>query len=90
MSDAHNSSAALPRGSGPLQALPSLGTGELLRIALVATWLVARRIPATAVRWHRRARQRTTLAHLDDRLLRDIGLTRQQARRECAKWFWQP
>jgi uncharacterized protein YjiS (DUF1127 family) len=27
--------------------------------------------------------------HDDQHLLRDIGLTRRDARREAAKWFWQ-
>ena len=39
--------------------------------------------------WHERARQRTQLARLDDRLLRDIGVTRYEAARECGKPFWR-
>lgn len=38
--------------------------------------------------WFQRSRQRRALAELDDRLLRDIGLTCTQARREAAKPFW--
>lgn len=37
-----------------------------------------------------RQRDRNRLAHLDAHLLRDIGLDPQEARRECAKPFWQP
>ena len=37
-----------------------------------------------------RRRDRTRLAHLDAHLLRDIGMDPQEARRECAKPFWQP
>lgn len=37
-----------------------------------------------------RRRDRNRLAHLDTHLLRDIGLDPQDARRECAKPFWQP
>lgn len=37
-----------------------------------------------------RGRQRRRLAELDDYLLRDIGVTRAEARRECAKPFWKP
>jgi uncharacterized protein YjiS (DUF1127 family) len=40
--------------------------------------------------WMERSRQRRALAELDDRLLRDIGLTRDQARRECANPIWKP
>lgn len=36
-----------------------------------------------------RRRQRRALARLDDRLLRDIGIDREQARREVAKPFWR-
>ncbi len=36
-----------------------------------------------------RARQRHKLAELDDRLLRDIGITAAQARDESGKSFWQ-
>jgi uncharacterized protein YjiS (DUF1127 family) len=36
-----------------------------------------------------RNRQRRALAELDDRLLRDIGLTPEEALRECANPFWK-
>ncbi len=39
-------------------------------------------------RWYRRARERRALAELDDYLLKDCGLTREQARREAGKPFW--
>ena len=35
-----------------------------------------------------RARQRQALARLDDRLLADIGLTREEQMMECSKLFW--
>ncbi|MGH6816806.1 MAG: DUF1127 domain-containing protein [Hyphomicrobiaceae bacterium] len=38
--------------------------------------------------WMERGRQRQALAELDDRLLRDIGVTRAQAEREIAKPSW--
>jgi uncharacterized protein YjiS (DUF1127 family) len=40
--------------------------------------------------WMERSRQRRALAELDDRLLRDIGLTCDQARRESSSPFWKP
>lgn len=39
--------------------------------------------------WMQRRRQRLDLAALDDRLLRDIGVTPEQAGREIAKPFWR-
>lgn len=39
--------------------------------------------------WHERARMRRQLAMLDDRLLRDIGITRLEARSEAEKPFWR-
>jgi len=38
--------------------------------------------------WFQRSHQRRALAELDDRMLRDIGVTHSQARREAAKPFW--
>jgi uncharacterized protein YjiS (DUF1127 family) len=38
--------------------------------------------------WRSRARQRKALARLDDRLLADIGLTREAQMVECSKLFW--
>ena len=39
--------------------------------------------------WHSRARERQVLAELDDYMLRDIGLTRSDARMESERPFWQ-
>ena len=41
-----------------------------------------------AVAWHELARQRRSLRELDDHLLRDIGLTREQVAVAAAKPFW--
>ena len=38
--------------------------------------------------WQKR-RQRQRLLELNDHLLDDIGITREQAEREAGKWFWQ-
>ena len=37
-----------------------------------------------------RARQRRAVGELDDRLLKDIGITRAQALGEAGKPFWRP
>jgi len=39
--------------------------------------------------WRRRARDRSQLAQLDDRMLRDIGLTRADAEFLSNKPFWR-
>jgi uncharacterized protein YjiS (DUF1127 family) len=36
-----------------------------------------------------RARQRRALSRLDDRLLRDIGVSRSEVDAEQAKWAWR-
>jgi uncharacterized protein YjiS (DUF1127 family) len=47
------------------------------------------RLRATLRRWRRRARDRAELALFDERSLRDIGLSRAQARYEITKPFWR-
>ena len=44
---------------------------------------------ALIARWLETARQRRTLAALDDYVLRDIGITRLEAVREAEKPFWK-
>jgi uncharacterized protein YjiS (DUF1127 family) len=39
--------------------------------------------------WRQRARDRTLLARLDDRMLRDIGLTRSDVEHEINRPFWR-
>jgi uncharacterized protein YjiS (DUF1127 family) len=39
--------------------------------------------------WYDRHLQRLDLAEIDEHLLRDLGLTPEDVRRECAKSFWQ-
>ena len=41
------------------------------------------------VRWLDASRTRQTLDELDAHLLRDIGITREDARHEACKFFWQ-
>jgi uncharacterized protein YjiS (DUF1127 family) len=50
--------------------------------ALLPRWLAALRY------MHERRRQRQALLKLDDHLLRDIGITREQAQREAGKPYW--
>jgi uncharacterized protein YjiS (DUF1127 family) len=40
------------------------------------------------LRWHQLARQRRALLTLNDRMLKDIGITRAEAQREASRPFW--
>ena len=40
--------------------------------------------------WQQRHHSRYDLLHLNDRLLKDIGINRADAEREAHKPFWQP
>jgi len=53
----------------------------------MGTWL--RRAVALLRTWRERARQRRHLASLNERMLRDIGLTRGDVMAESAKPFWR-
>ncbi|MTH97083.1 DUF1127 domain-containing protein [Roseibium sp. RKSG952] len=56
------------------------------RLPIIAALAV--RFAATVTQWERRRRSRVNLGQLDDRLLRDVGLTRYQADREKRRYFW--
>jgi uncharacterized protein YjiS (DUF1127 family) len=77
----HTAATLGSRRSG-LVGRPSWRSGALTRLGCAAVRVVWF--------WMERSRQRRALAELDDRLLRDIGLTRDEARRECANPFWKP
>ncbi len=49
----------------------------------------ARKILPGLLRCYDRHLQRCRLAELDDHMLRDIGLTREQVAAECRKPFWR-
>ena len=44
---------------------------------------------AAVIRWLERSHQRRALQRLDDRMLRDIGLSRADVAGESAKPFWR-
>ncbi len=50
---------------------------------------VLERIATTLRVWSQRVRERRRLGELDDRLLEDIGLTRERGRAEASKPFWR-
>ena len=47
-------------------------------------------LAALVVAWQVRARERNNLARLDDRMLRDVGLSRSDTEKEWRKPFWYP
>jgi len=55
----------------------------------ISVFPAVRRFSAMIREWRRRARSRRELLALDDRMLKDIGITRIDAQREAAKPFWR-
>lgn len=66
--------------AGPVIAQKSLGTFGTIMLSLGSAML----------QWQQRAGQRTHLGTLDDRLLKDIGLSRADIEPEVSKPFWRP
>jgi len=60
-----------------------------LHEGLLAITDAIRSMPALLAKWQDRATQRSHLATLDERLLRDMGLSQTQALEEIAKPFWR-
>lgn len=50
--------------------------------------VVALRVAVILAKWSERRRTRGHLKHLDDHLLRDIGLDRLTAQKEANRQFW--
>ncbi len=77
--------------SGKTCALPGFTSeGRLIRAAASkAIAALARRVVNTLLTWDERARMRHQFESLDDRLLKDIGLTRTDTLRESGKPFWR-
>ena len=50
---------------------------------------IVSRVVDTVLSWRARVRERGELAALDDRMLKDIGLTRGDVYREYHKPFWR-
>ncbi|MFC5360129.1 DUF1127 domain-containing protein [Azospirillum himalayense] len=65
------------------------GMVSLGGMSLVGARRFAKRALGEVLGMIERHRQRRSLAALDDHLLRDVGLSRTDARREADKAFWQ-
>ena len=59
------------------------------RLQLAASPRVLEQLLRQVTEWRKRMRSRYLLSQLDDRMLNDVGLTRCDVDRECAKYFWQ-
>jgi uncharacterized protein YjiS (DUF1127 family) len=53
-------------------------------------WRYCARLLATLAEWQERAEQRAHLARLDERMLKDIGVSAVDAWNESRKPFWEP
>lgn len=61
----------------------------LERIA-ISIWRALVAVADMLYLWQTRIEERRLLASMDDRLLRDIGISRYDATREADKGFWRP
>jgi uncharacterized protein YjiS (DUF1127 family) len=61
----------------------------LIRQGIARAPMALIKLLAQAIVRARRQRQRTCLARLDDRMLRDMGISRLEAERESRKPFWR-
>lgn len=68
------------------QRITPLSTSDAARPRLAGFGAVA----DWARRCAGRARQRWAFARLDDRLLRDVGLSREDVQSETSRPFWRP
>ncbi|MDD3444068.1 MAG: DUF1127 domain-containing protein [Zavarzinia sp.] len=54
-----------------------------------SVWMLAARVLTVLLTWQRRAMERQSLRAMDDRMLRDIGLSRADLEGEATKPFWR-
>lgn len=67
----------------------SSGVGAVRRCGAAMAHVLAWALACIAI-WHDRAEGRRHLARMDDRLLRDVGISRADAWQEARKPWWQP
>lgn len=87
--NAHNSyGAAGTVALTQFEVMRRLHTRTLLGVLLLVLGSLLWRGLHTVGHWRSRSRQRQALRELDDRLLMDVDLTRQQQEQEARKPFW--
>jgi uncharacterized protein YjiS (DUF1127 family) len=69
--------------------LPSITSPAALRPIAGAAFAALRRFGSWCAHSHARAEQRRHLAELDERMLKDVGITPSEAAKESAKPWWQ-
>ena len=69
--------------------MTDLINGRFRRLDEVSIRMTIGRLFAGIRRWGARSRERRLLLELDDRMLRDIGLSRTDVLREQMKPFWR-
>ncbi len=80
---------AIPRASAGHEAAAAVPCRPV--VAPRASWsLILGSIVATLREWRRRSVNRSELARLDERTLRDIGVDPSMVDYEMYQWFWRP
>lgn len=65
-----------------------IGPQAILQSLAIAVVRQTTRALAMLLYWHDISRERRALLELDDRMLRDIGITRADAEQEAGRPFW--
>lgn len=87
MSDCTDTIPLRGLGSGPLEGFATWISAGILRAARFGDRITVAGLESLLV-WRERARQRKTLATLNDHMRRDIGLSTADIHRESTKPFW--
>jgi uncharacterized protein YjiS (DUF1127 family) len=83
------SSSTTTQSAGQFSARPGLfPLGQVLASLTVSAAKAVFNFPSLLVEWQKRDEMRNQLAHLDARMLQDMGLTEADVRREIEKPFW--
>jgi uncharacterized protein YjiS (DUF1127 family) len=75
-------------GEANARRLPLAGAVSSSAVSSSAVFSQFHRVYVIIADWRARADEHRSLARLDDRLLADIGLSREQQAAECARFFW--